>query len=91
MRKLIQPNQVFYLKIRLLINMSLLLKFLVNRQFFYIKLKNFHLKKKYYKLSTPKKMSVKLENQDLSKYVVILTGATDGKYFFSKLKFCLTL
>jgi hypothetical protein len=34
-------------------------------------------------------MPVKLEIQDLSKYVIILTGATDGKIFFSKLKFCL--
>jgi hypothetical protein len=34
----------------------------------------------------PKKKPVKLGECDLSGIVIILTGATDGKYIFSKIK-----
>ena len=30
-------------------------------------------------------MSVKLDNYNLSEYVIVLTGATDGNYFFLKI------
>jgi hypothetical protein len=32
-----------------------------------------------------KKKPVKLDEYDLSRIVIILTGATDGKYIFSKI------
>jgi hypothetical protein len=42
-------------------------------------------------MSTSKTIPVKLDKLDLSKYVIILTGATDGKYFFQYLKLFLMI